>query len=130
MKKVSRFIHIDDSPLYINTDIPGQDPRDQGTAKRLITKELVGSTDLRLGIGWLKPGEIHLLHHHPKASEFYYILEGSSEITVDDETQQVKSGSAIYIPAGAKHRIVNNTEEICVVLFGYNYPEYESVWDE
>lgn len=129
MKKISRFTHIDDLEFIRNVDIPGQDPRDQGIFKQLISEE-TGSTDINLGIGWLKPGEVHILHHHPKASEFYYIIEGSCEITVDDETKQVKLGTAVYMPAGAKHKIVNNTDKTCIILFGYNYPKYISIWDE
>lgn len=129
MKKISRFTHIDDAPLIRNVDVPGADPRDEGIFKELITEE-TGSTDLYLGIGWLKAGEVHILHHHPKASEFYYIVDGSSEIIVDDETEQVRPGSVIYIPAGAKHKIVNNTDKTCVVLFGYNVPQHVCIWDE
>ena len=129
MKKMSRFTHIDDVPLIKNVDVPGADPRDEGIFKELITEE-TGSTDIYLGIGWLKAGEVHILHHHPKASEFYYIVDGSSEITVEDETEQVRPGSVIYIPAGAKHKIVNNTDKTCVVLFGYNVPKHVCVWDE
>jgi quercetin dioxygenase-like cupin family protein len=129
MKKISRFTHIDELESMRNADMPSGDPRDQGVAKHLILEE-TGSTDISLGIGWLKPGEVHILHHHPKASEFYYIIEGSSEITVDDEVEQVRPGSAVYMPAGAKHKIVNNTDKTCVILFGYNYPKYTSIWDE
>lgn len=129
MKKISRFTHIDELEYMRNADMPGGDPRDQGVAKHLISEE-TGSTDISLGIGWLKPGEVHILHHHPKASEFYYIIEGSSEITVDDEVEQVRPGSAVYMPVGAKHKIVNNTDKTCVILFGYNYPKYTSIWDE
>lgn len=130
MKSKTRFTHVDDVSFYKNTDIPGQDPRDQGVAKPLITEELTGAKDLRLGIGWLGPGEVHLLHHHPEASEFYYVVQGSAEVAVDDEIQQVRQGSAVYIPAGARHRIANNTDDTCVVLFGYNRAAYVSVWDE
>lgn len=130
MKKI---IHIDDVGFITNADYHRKKddfhPRDQGRFKQLISDE-TGSKDINLGIGWLEPGEIHILHHHPKASEFYYVLEGSSEITVGDEKVQARAGTVCYIPAGVSHKIVNNTRETCVVLFGYNYPTYRSVWDE
>ncbi|GAH96631.1 unnamed protein product, partial [marine sediment metagenome] len=59
-------------------------PRDQGKLKELIS-EKTGSTDIHLGLGWAEPGEVHLLHHHAKVAEFYYVLEGSAEIIVGDE---------------------------------------------
>jgi mannose-6-phosphate isomerase-like protein (cupin superfamily) len=127
-KKARRFIHIDDVEFIGNVDVHGE-PRDEGVFKRLISEE-TGSNDISLGIGWLKPGEVHILHHHPKASEFYYVIEGSSEIMVDDETRQATTGMAVYMPAGAKHKIVNNTDKTCTILFGYNCPQDASIWDE
>lgn len=126
-KKSKYFVRVEDQKFIRNVEAHGE-PRDQGIFKELISKEI--SNDLYLGIGWLKPGEIHILHHHPKASEFYYAVEGSAKITVNDETVIAEPGTAAYIPAGAKHKIVNDRKETFVVLFGYNYPEYVSIWDE
>src|SRR4030042_2767379 len=125
-KKARRFTHIDDVEFIGNVDVHGE-PRDEVVFKRLISEE-TGSNDISLGIGWLKPGEVHILHHHPKASEFYYVIEGSSEITVDDETRQARAGMAVYLPAGAKHKILNKTDKTCIILFGYNYPKDQSLW--
>lgn len=123
------FSHIDERPLLTNAGVPGwNNPEDQGAMKVLISS-MTGSTDINLGIGWLQAGEIHKLHHHPNEAEFYYILEGSSTIRVGDEVECVRAGSVVYIPAGVSHNIVNDSGSVCVILFGYNHPEYENVWD-
>ena len=125
---IKKVIQVEEVPLRENAETTGN-PKDQGRWKSLIDKEK-GSKDLALGIGWMKPGEVHLLHHHEEASEFYYILEGKGTITVGDEEVKAKPGTTIYIPAGDKHKIVNDGKGELVVLFGYNKTEWSSIWDE
>jgi len=128
MDKITKVVHLEEVPMVTNADTTGN-PKDEGRWKSLIDKEK-GSKDLSLGIGWLRPGEVHLLHHHEDASEFYYVLEGSGTITVGDEVAKATPGTAVYIPAGDTHGIINDGEEEMVVLFGYNKPEWTSIWDE
>ena len=44
-------------------------------------------------------------HYHRIAEEFYFILEGSGTMEIDDETRAVAPGDAILIPPGAWHTI-------------------------
>jgi len=57
--------------------------------------------------------------HSLKTSEVYYILSGSGEMHVDDETQVVEPGDAVYIPPNARQFIRNRGSEplvfICIV---------------
>lgn len=59
------------------------------------------------------------LAHSLKTSEVYYILSGKGEMHIDQETQLVESGDAIYIPPQARQFISNSGEEplvfICIV---------------
>lgn len=107
--------------------------RDQGRAKELISRTVCGSTDLNLGVYWMNPGEVHPLHLHTAAAEFYYVFSGRAQITVDDEVVEAVPGTAIYLPVNTKHKIVvDGPEELCV-LYGYNVPHYPdtgTVWLE
>jgi mannose-1-phosphate guanylyltransferase/mannose-6-phosphate isomerase len=47
---------------------------------------------------------------HSKRAEHWIITSGSGEVVLNDETIQVKAGSHVFIPIGAKHRIRNNTD--------------------
>jgi mannose-6-phosphate isomerase-like protein (cupin superfamily) len=105
-------------------------PKDEGMFKRLISKDLSNSKDLNLGIGWLFPAQIHVLHHHPDASEFYFVILGTSKIIVEDRVIEAKPGITVYIPQNYKHKIINDSSDILIVLFGYNIPEYKIIWDE
>jgi len=57
--------------------------------------------------------------HRIKSSEVYYILEGEGLMFVDDESQEVHSKQAVYIPPGAVQKIKNTGQEelvfICIV---------------
>ena len=57
--------------------------------------------------------------HSLKTSEVYYILSGSGEMHIDDETQALAPGDAVYIPPNARQFIRNSGTEplvfICIV---------------
>ena len=54
----------------------------------------------------VKPGQTSQ-PHKLKTSEVYYILEGEGIMHIDEETAEVRSGQAIYIPPKAKQYIKN-----------------------
>jgi len=123
MAKLKRAIRLEDVPWKRNDD-----PRDWLNYKRLIWRE-TGSNDLCIGLGSLDPGKILDLHHHPEDAEFYYVLEGEAEVTVDEELIDATPGTAIYIPAAAKHKIVNDGDEKFVFLYGLNSDTRRYVYD-
>lgn len=57
--------------------------------------------------------------HSLSTSEVYYILSGTGEMFIGDETQIVEPGDAVYIPPNARQFIRNNSSEplvfICIV---------------
>ncbi|MCU0536754.1 MAG: cupin domain-containing protein [Hydrococcus sp. Prado102] len=57
--------------------------------------------------------------HSLKTSEVYYILSGQGEMHIDEETQIVEPGDAVYIPPNAKQFVRNCAQEplvfICIV---------------
>lgn len=111
----------------------GGDPRDQGRMVELFSRELTGATDLMVGLAWFAPGDIHLLHHHPYADEWYYVIAGSAEFTVGTEQVRGTAGTGLFIPAGTPHRIHNDHSETLQIAWGFNRPSLMDVgivWDE
>lgn len=57
--------------------------------------------------------------HALTTSEVYYILSGTGEMQIDEESQRVEPGDAVYIPPGAKQFIRNCGQAplvfICIV---------------
>jgi oxalate decarboxylase/phosphoglucose isomerase-like protein (cupin superfamily) len=111
----------------------GGDPRDRGRMVELISRELTGAENFMLGLAWFDPGDVHLLHHHPHADEWYYVIGGSAVFTVGTEQVRGTTGTAIFIPAGTGHRIHNDGAETLHIAWGFNRPDLTEVgivWDE
>ena len=57
--------------------------------------------------------------HRLAAAEVYYIIEGTGQMTIDQQSAPVGPGCAIYIPPGATQYIQNVGEDelvfICIV---------------
>lgn len=65
------------------------------------------------------PGESTLPHILKKATELYYLLEGSGEMHIDGETAPVSPGQIVFIPPLARQWIRNtgtgNLVFLCIV---------------
>ena len=68
-----------------------------------------------LAIGRLAPGK-ELEAHIDPMEEIYFVLNGSGEMRVDDESKTVGPGDAVWIPTGARHSLLNSGQEECIVL--------------
>jgi mannose-6-phosphate isomerase-like protein (cupin superfamily) len=63
----------------------------------------------------LAPGRAIEPHIDPM-EEIYFVLRGSGQMRVDDETRQVGAGDATWIPAGSRHSLLNDGREDCIIL--------------
>ncbi|SRR5882724_5020349 len=55
-------------------------------------------------------------HYHLRAEEIYYITQGTGRIRIEGEVREVKSGDAIAIPPGQKHKLWNTGKETLRLL--------------
>jgi uncharacterized cupin superfamily protein len=55
----------------------------------------------------LEPGASIGEHAHQGDEEFYYILEGCGEMTLDDRTVDVKAGDFCFTGSGHRHSLRN-----------------------
>ena len=53
------------------------------------------------------PGFQSRAHIHTKAFETFYVMEGSAEFRVGDETFRATKGSCIHIPPGVPHQVTS-----------------------
>ena len=56
------------------------------------------------------------VEHRHEADEFIYLLEGELSIEVEGETQQLRQGDAILIPAGKRHRPSASNRALAMVI--------------
>lgn len=104
---------------------------DQGQVCNLISRDLSGSDDLNVSLGRILPGQHHLCHHHPDASEFYVVIAGTPIVHLDGTDYRARPGDGIYIPRGVSHGITNDTDENVELVVGMSKPaDWEFVADE
>jgi mannose-6-phosphate isomerase-like protein (cupin superfamily) len=80
---------------------------------KTILSELLHPGKARLQIRYslahalVKPGQSSL-PHKLKTSEVYFVLEGKGIMFVDNESAEIRSGQAVYIPPNSIQYIKNN----------------------
>jgi quercetin dioxygenase-like cupin family protein len=66
----------------------------------------------------LAPQATYPIHHHPKKTEFAFVLSGSLRATIGEEQYTGGRGSFYRFPVDEKHGLHNPGDEDTVVLIG------------
>lgn len=101
----------------VHRDATPPNYRRGGDIRTLLSPATVGATAAFMGTLSLAPGEIVTEHWHPYSEEFLYCVSGDVVITVNGEQHRLVGESAIHIPLGVRHRIVNDGEESAFFVF-------------
>jgi putative monooxygenase len=88
-----------------------------GDIRTLLSPASVGATAAFMGTLTLEPGEIITEHWHPYSEEFLYCVSGDTLVTLDGAGRRLVGESAIHIPVGVRHRIVNDTTATAFFVF-------------
>jgi mannose-6-phosphate isomerase-like protein (cupin superfamily) len=98
---------------------PGQGELDLAGPVRLRILEDGSTTSHRLGIAELTiaphtsgPPQ----HRHGRHDEGFYVVSGTAQFTVGEQTVQAPAGTLVMIPPGAPHTFANASDEPAVVL--------------
>lgn len=66
-------------------------------------------------------------HYHPRAEEIYFITAGTGRMRIETEAREVKTGDAIAIIPGKKHKLWNTGNEtlrlLCCCSPGYEHSD-------
>ena len=79
-----------------------------GDIRVLLSPTSVGATAGFMGTLTLEPGEIVTEHWHPYSEEYLYCVSGEVSVRLDGEERRLPAESALHIPIGVRHRIVND----------------------
>ena len=120
--KMRKVIRLQEEPEVDVAKISGH-PRDSGMVRELIASYVNGSLDFSVGIHQMQPGQYHPRHMHPAGAEFYYVIDGSCVITVDDEEVQASAGTAIYLPKRTVHAI-RTSDTGMQLLWAFDKPDF------
>lgn len=70
------------------------------------------------------PGEGIGEEVHEDRDQFFRVEEGSGEVWIDGSRSAIKAGSAIIVPAGARHNVINSGDRLLQLYTLYAPPEH------
>lgn len=107
-----------------------QDPPPPGKAFTKILTTEDKAKDLE-GIFVVFPGIRHGRYHfHEKRECLFVIISGKASAKIDDKEYPVEAGDIIYLSAGEKHTITNESGEEFRFMEFYTNPPHEADWVE
>ncbi|BCX14420.1 MAG: cupin [Patescibacteria group bacterium] len=65
----------------------------------------------------LKPGEDIGEEVHPNVDQFFRIEEGEGKVVINGEESAIFEGSAVVVPAGARHNVINTSQTEALKLY-------------
>jgi mannose-6-phosphate isomerase-like protein (cupin superfamily) len=92
---------------------------------RRRTQNLVGgaspiqATSFSMGYVTLEPKGGQVPWHNQEQEEIYFVVEGTGQMCLGDECQELKGGEAVYIPAGVFHQLTNVGDKPLVMIYCY-----------
>ncbi len=72
----------------------------------------------------LKPKEEIGMEVHPDNDQFFRFEQGEGKVIIDGNEYQVSDGSAIVVPAGAQHNVINLSETESLKLYTIYSPAH------
>ena len=92
-------------------DVPAFTTKDGSEIRELLAHRNSSIRNQSLAEARLPVGASTQEHYHPKVEEIYYITHGTGRMRIETEVCYVKSGDAIAIPPGKKHKLWNTGNE-------------------
>lgn len=100
---------------------------DGSTIRELLAHRNSSIRQQSLAEARLAAGCATVPHHHAVTEEIYYILSGTADMSLADETRSVRPGDAIAIPPGVRHTIRNTGPGelvfLCTCAPGYEHSD-------
>ena len=103
-------------------DVPPIDLPGGSWSRVILTGDRVGS-GTALGVSSFAPGTSTAMLSH-ETEELAFVLSGEGELRLDDEVVPYGPQSALYIPAGVWHAVVNTGDEPVSMVFAFPHPDY------
>lgn len=91
---------------------------------RYFRKVLFTSDREQLVVMSLLPKEDIGMETHPSTDQFIRVEEGTGDAILDGKRHKLASGSALVIPAGTKHNIVNTSSGSSLKLYTVYSPPH------
>jgi mannose-6-phosphate isomerase-like protein (cupin superfamily) len=92
----------------VNLDqVPAFETKDGSEIRELLAHRNSVIRNQSLAEARLAVGQATTEHYHVKTEEIYYITHGTGRMRIGDEIREVRTGDAVAIPPGARHKLWN-----------------------
>jgi mannose-6-phosphate isomerase-like protein (cupin superfamily) len=96
------------------------------TLENTMYRKVISTTSTQqLVLMCLKPGEEIGSETHPHTTQFIRIEAGNGKAVLNGKEYQIADGSAIVIPPGTLHNIINTSDGLMKLYTIYSPPEHE-----
>ena len=96
-------------------------------ANTFFRKVLFTGAHTQLVLMCLQPNEDIGMEVHQTVDQFFRFEKGHGKVVINGEETMVKDGSAVVVPAGSEHNIINTSETETLQLYTLysppNHPE-------
>jgi mannose-6-phosphate isomerase-like protein (cupin superfamily) len=94
------------------------------TKNRDYRRVLYTGKHIQLVLMSLKPGEEIGAETHRGIDQFFRVDKGTGKVVINGTSRKIKDGSAVIVPAGAKHNVINTGKEDLKLYTLYAPPEH------
>ena len=100
--------------------------------QKTMVQELVnpglGSRFLQFRISKMRPGGRDEFHAHPDSEQIMYGLRGRGKVVVGRKTYTLSKDKFLFIPAGVRHHVENNTKGLFHFIILWALPPKPVDW--
>lgn len=72
----------------------------------------------------LQPNEDIGMEVHPNVDQFFRVEEGQGKVIIDGQESEIQDGSAVVVPAGSEHNVINTGEGALKLYTIYSPPNH------
>ena len=101
-----------------------------GGIKWLMGRALDGDAAQTFGVVFIVPGRQNPRHYHPNCEELLYVLSGTCEHSLGEETFHLVPGDLIRVPQGVVHNAVNTGWEPLRAVISFSSGDRQTVFVE
>jgi mannose-6-phosphate isomerase-like protein (cupin superfamily) len=61
---------------------------------------------------------------HPETDQILFVVDGEAKAVVNGQTTEVEEDGVVFVPAGARHNLINDGDEELKLFTVYSPPEH------
>lgn len=77
------------------------------SAQKMRKQNLFDSERMFCDVYCFEPGQEQSAHSHAGSDKIYYVIEGTADVRIGDETRRLEAGEAAHAPPEVPHGVVN-----------------------